>query len=192
MTRIGYARVSTEEQCLDLQRDALREAGCARIYEDEGISALSRHRPGFDAALGALQSGDALVLWKFDRAFRSLRHALDVLDELERRQAVFLCLTEAIDTSTLMGKCFYQFRHVVAELETGLIRERTIAGMAAARRKGIHVGRPRKLKPWQVAQIHRCLKRQPHPDCKTLARQYRVSPQTIRRVISTAPAKPYR
>ena len=101
---IGYARVSTEEQHLDLQRDALEQAGCCRIFEDQGISAVAPHRPGFEQALDALQPGDQFVIWKMDRAFRSLRHALDTLEAFESRGIAFRSLTDQIDTGTAMGR----------------------------------------------------------------------------------------
>ena len=114
---LGYARVSTEEQYLDLQLDALEAAGCIHVYSDQGISAVSNYRRGFDEALSELQSGDVLVIWKMDRAFRSLRHALDILEQLENREIQFRSLTDHIDTTTPMGKCMYQIRNAFAELE---------------------------------------------------------------------------
>jgi DNA invertase Pin-like site-specific DNA recombinase len=150
--RIGYARVSTEEQNLGLQLDALTEAACNRIYRDEGVSAVARERPAFAAALAALERGDTLVIWKMDRAFRSLLHALQVLQELEARGVHFHSLTDAIDTGTPMGRFVYQIRNAFSELERALIVERTKAGMAAARRRGVRIGRPPKLTPEQIAQ----------------------------------------
>lgn len=143
MALIGYARVSTEDQNLDLQIDALVTAGCDEIYRDDGVSAAAKRRPGFEAAVANLQDGDALVVWKMDRAFRSLKDALETLEEFERRNLKFHCLTENIETSTAMGKCFFQIIHAFAELERNLISERTKAGMIAAKARGIHVGRLR-------------------------------------------------
>ena len=142
---IGYARVSTEEQHLDLQLDALERAECDVIYKDQGVSAVAKQRNGFEAALSELNDGDILVIWKMDRAFRSLRHALDVLEEFENRNIQFRSLTDQIDTTTPMGKCMYQVRNAFAELERNLISERTKAGMEAARKRGAVIGRPRKL-----------------------------------------------
>lgn len=149
---VGYARVSTEDQNLALQVDALRIAGCVQIFEDHGVSAKLRDRPAFTKALDTLQAGDMFVVWKMDRAFRSLRHALDVLEDLENRRVEFKVLTEGIDTSTAMGKCFYQIRNAFAELERNLISERTKAGIAAARARGVQVGRPKKLTESQIAR----------------------------------------
>ena len=143
--KIGYARVSTEEQNLSLQIDALTAAGCARIYRDEGVSAVARERPQFTAALAELKADDTLVIWKMDRAFRSLLSALQVLDALDARGVHFHSLTEAMDTATPMGRFAYQITNAFAELERALIIERTRAGMEAARRRGVRIGRPSKL-----------------------------------------------
>ena len=140
---IGYARVSTDEQNLDLQIDALTKAGCDQIFRDEGISAVAKSRPQFTAALEALRPGDRLVIWKMDRAFRSLLDALNVLEDLEQRGNAFHSLTEAIDTQTPMGRFAYQIINAFGELERALISERTKAGMKAAKERGVHVGRPR-------------------------------------------------
>jgi DNA invertase Pin-like site-specific DNA recombinase len=182
--RIGYARVSTEEQNLSLQLDALTAAGCARIYCDEGISAVARERPAFAAALTALQPGDTLVIWKMDRAFRSLLDALKVLEELERRGVNFHSLTDAIDTGTPMGRFVYQIRNAFSELERALIAERTKAGMAAARRRGVHVGRPPKLTSEQIDQVREEL-RTGTATRAALAARFRVSQRTLSRALST-------
>ena len=157
MALIGYARVSTDDQNLDLQRVALQEAGCERIFEDHGVSAVAKTRPGFEEALRTLEAGDTLVIWKMDRAFRSLKNALDTLDALDGTGVEFRSLTDHIDTTTPMGKCMYQVRNAFAELERSLISERTKAGLAAARRKGKRLGRPRKLSPADVARARELL-----------------------------------
>ena len=143
--KIGYVRVSTEEQNTDLQLDALKSADCDRIFEDHGIPAVGKARPAFEETMETLRSGDSFVIWKMDRAFRSLKHALDVLEELEVKGVEFQSLTDHIDTSTPMGKCMYQIRNAFSELERSLISERTKAGMAATKARGVHVGRPHKL-----------------------------------------------
>jgi len=177
---IGYARVSTEEQHLDLQLDALEQAGCAQIYKDQGISANAKKRPGFEAALEAMTEGDVFVVWKLDRAFRSLRHALDVLEEFERRNIEFRSLTDQIDTTTPMGKCMYQIRTAFAELERNLISERTKAGMAAAKRRGSILGRPRKLTDEQITWARTQRTKSPQPTITALARTLKISPKTLR------------
>ena len=157
--RIGYARVSTEEQTLDLQLDALAAAGCTDVFRDVGVSGSARHRPGLERCLKALRAGDVLVVWKLDRAFRSLKHALDTLEEFEARGIEFCELAHKIDTSTAMGRAFVHVRAAFAELESGLISERTIAGMEAARRRGVRIGRPPALTRSQLLRTHRKITR---------------------------------
>ncbi len=178
---IGYARVSTEDQHLDLQIDALKLAGCSAIFEDRGVSATAKRRPGFEKALSYLQSGDVFVVWKMDRAFRSLKNALNILEEFENRAIEFRCLTEDIDTTTPMGKCMYQIRHAFSELERNLIRERTKAGMEAARQRGARLGRPKKLSCYQIIQMQGLLQREPEITPIEIADQFGVSLRTIYR-----------
>jgi DNA invertase Pin-like site-specific DNA recombinase len=185
LVRIGYARVSTEDQNLALQYDALNEAGCMRIFEDQGISAVGKVRPGFQAALDALAPGDVFVIWKMDRAFRSLRHALDILEQFERRGIEFLSLTDQLDTTTPMGKCMYQIRNAFAELERTLISERTKAGMEAARKRGSILGRPRKLTPKQVAAAVDKLDSTPGLTFTALAKNLNVSARTLGRAVAS-------
>ena len=180
--RIGYARVSTEEQNLNLQIDALSAAGCARIFKDEGVSAVARERPQFAAALAALEPGDTLVIWKMDRAFRSLLNALQVLEDLECRGVNFHSLTDAINTTTPMGRFAYQITNAFAELERALIIERTKAGMAAARRRGVRIGRPPKLSAAQVDKARAELAAG-RTSLDTLARRLNVSSRTLARAI---------
>ncbi len=181
---IGYARVSTEDQHLDLQLNALKLSGCSTIFEDHGVSATAKLRPGFEQALTSLQAGDVFVVWKMDRAFRSLKNALDILEEFENRAVAFRCLTENIDTTTAMGKCMYQIRHAFSELERNLIRERTKAGMEAARQRGVHIGRPRKLSHVQITHAQNLLQGQSDITPAQIANQFDVSPRTIYRALS--------
>ncbi len=180
---IGYVRVSTEEQHLDLQIDALEAACCDHIYKDQGISAVSKTRKGFNDALSALNNGDTFVIWKMDRAFRSLRHALDVLEEFEHRNIEFRSLTDQIDTTTPMGKCMYQIRNAFAELERSLISERTKAGMQAAKKRGAIIGRPRKLSSEQILDVRNTLKNNPNTTLKSIAKTHDVCVKTISRVL---------
>lgn len=182
-TSIGYARVSTEEQHLDLQMTALSAANCDKIYQDEGISAIAKHRPGFDAALGQLGPGDTLVFWKMDRAFQSLRQALKILEYFAAQKIAFRSLTEHIDTSTPMGEAMYQIQNVFAELERKLISERTKAGLLAARRRAILLGRPRALSNEQVAWARTELQNEALTP-PMLARQLGVSSRTLRRALA--------
>jgi DNA invertase Pin-like site-specific DNA recombinase len=181
--RIGYARVSTDEQNLSLQLDALTAAGCARIYRDEGVSAVARERPAFAQALAVLKPGDTLVIWKMDRAFRSLLNALQVLEELEARRVNFHSLTDAIDTTTPIGRFAYQITNAFAELERALIAERTKAGMAAARRRGVRIGRPPKLTPEQIAEARADLATGTET-LAGLASRFRVARRTLSRTIN--------
>ena len=138
---IGYSRVSTQDQNLDLQRDALDQAGCARIFEDRGSGALTS-RPELDHALDHLREGDTLVVWRLDRLGRNLRHLIETVRLLEERGVAFKSLTESIDTSSPTGRLIFHVFGALAEFERELIRERTNAGLAAARARGRKGGRP--------------------------------------------------
>ena len=147
---IGYARVSTDEQNLDLQRQALTAAGCDTIYEDRGISGAAVNRPGLDQALRTVQAGDVLTVWKLDRLGRSLPHLIQVIDGLGKAGAGFVSLSENIDTTTAGGRLYFHLMGALAEFERSLIGERTRAGMQAARQRGKHVGRPAGLTEQQI------------------------------------------
>lgn len=180
--KVGYARVSTADQNLDLQLRALEAAGCDIIYRDEGISAVAPDRPQFTAALAALHPGDTFVIWKMDRAFRSLIHALTVMEDFERRGIAFQSLTEEIDTGTAMGRFVYQIRNAFAELERAIISERTRAGMEAAAARGATLGRPRKLTDAQVAYARAELAAE-RATIAHLATRFEVSPLTLSRAL---------
>lgn len=150
--KIGYARVSTDEQNLDLQKRALRAAGCRLIIEDPGMSGADRSRPGLNEAVSKLKKGDVLVVWKLDRLGRSLDHLIALIDTIGKQGAGFASLTEAIDTTTAGGRLVFHMMGALAEFERGLIKERTKAGMTAAKRRGKHVGRPFKLTRQRIAQ----------------------------------------
>lgn len=149
--KIGYARVSTDEQNLDLQRQALEAAGCQVVHEDRGLSGAARERPGLAQALGQLGAGDVLVVWKLDRLGRSLVHLIGIIDGLGKSGAGFVSLSERIDTTTAGGRLIFHMMGALAEFERSLIGERTAAGMKAAKRRGKHVGRPAKLTAHQLA-----------------------------------------
>ena len=142
---VGYARVSTEEQNLDLQRRSLRAGGCECVFEDCGVSGAARSRPQLDKTLASLKRGDILVVWKLDRLGRSLSHLIEVVQTLGERGVGFLSMSEAIDTTTAGGRLVFHMMGALAEFERSLIAERTRAGMAAAKARGDAVGRPRKL-----------------------------------------------
>lgn len=148
--KIGYARVSTEDQNLSLQKQSLRAAGCKVIIEDQGISGGQLTRPGLTEALGRLKKGDVLVVWRLDRLGRSRAQLIEIIAGLGASGAGFASLTEAIDTTTAGGRLVFHMMGALAEFERGLIAERTTAGMRAAKRRGKHIGRPRKLTRPQV------------------------------------------
>jgi DNA invertase Pin-like site-specific DNA recombinase len=129
---VGYARVSTQDQTLDLQRDALDKAGCERLFTDT-ISGSKAERPGLDEALRFLRPGDTLVVWRLDRLGRSLQHLIGTITALQERGIGFRSVTESIDTTTSGGKLIFHVFGALAEFERDLIRERTQAGLQAAR-----------------------------------------------------------
>jgi DNA invertase Pin-like site-specific DNA recombinase len=150
--KIGYARVSTEEQNLRLQLDALRAAGCDLIFRDDGISSIARERPGLNRALKRLKPGDVLVVWKLDRLGRSLTHLIAMTSELRDAGIGFESLRDSIDTTSAGGRFYFHMLAALAEFEREMIVERTKAGIAAAKRAGVRVGRPPKLSPKQIEQ----------------------------------------
>jgi DNA invertase Pin-like site-specific DNA recombinase len=139
---IGYARVSTTDQHLDLQQDALQAAGCERLFTDT-TSGARAERPGLNAALEACRPGDTLVVWKLDRLGRSLPHLVETVRTLGSRGIGFKSLQEHLDTTTSGGKLIFHIFASLAEFERDLIRERTQAGLAAARARGRKGGRPK-------------------------------------------------
>lgn len=143
--KIGYVRVSKQEQHEALQIDALKKAGCDKWFLDK-MTGSKAERKGLDEALAYLRPGDTLVVWKLDRAGRSLTHLIELLKGLQERGIEFISLTEQIDTTTPGGKLIFHLMGALAEFERDLIRERTNAGLAAARARGRVGGRPRKLK----------------------------------------------
>ena len=147
--RVGYARVSTQDQKLDLQRQALQAAGCDLIFEDH-ISGTRAKRPGLDKVLDKLAPGVVLVVWRLDRLGRSLSHLVEVLKVIESKGAGFVSLNEAIDTTSASGRLVFHMMAALAEFERALIVERTQAGLAAAKARGAKLGRRRKLTPKQV------------------------------------------
>jgi DNA invertase Pin-like site-specific DNA recombinase len=146
---IGYARVSTQDQNLDLQNDALKAAGCEKIYTDK-MSGAKTDRPGLEKILGFIRKGDTLVVWKLDRLGRSLKHLIQVMQLLDDRGVYFKSVQESLDTSTPGGKLIFHVFGALAEFERDIIRERTLAGLASARARGRVGGRPRKLSKKQV------------------------------------------
>ena len=152
MTLIGYARVSTNDQDVALQLDALREAGVARVFEDRGVSGAKSERPGLTNALAYLREGDTLVVWKLDRLGRSMTHLLATVADLEAKGIGFRSLTENIDTTTPTGRLVFHIFGALGQFERDLIRERTSAGLKAAAARGRKGGRPVAATPEKVAR----------------------------------------
>lgn len=188
--RIGYARVSTDDQNLDLQRDALRLAGVGSIYE-EAASGKTAVRLELDHCLKALRAGDTLVVWRLDRLGRSLPDLVHIVAGLEEKGIGFESLTEKIETTTAAGKLVFHVFAALAEFERNLIRERTRAGLVAARTRGRSGGRKPKLDTRQIREIKRLMS-DPTIPVGQIAKRYKVSRTTIYKVAprSALPAEP--
>ena len=143
---IGYARVSTDDQSLNLQRDALQQAGCQKIYEDH-LSGVKAARPGLNLALEMARSGDVLVVWRLDRLGRSLKDLIQLTETLKEQGIGLQSLQESITTTSSSGQLIFHLFGALAEFERNLIRERTQAGLTAARARGRKGGRPKVLDP---------------------------------------------
>jgi len=149
---IGYARVSTLDQNPDLQLDALKEAGCKKIFTDKSSGSV-QERPELDKLKGMLREGDTLVIWKLDRLSRSLKHLIEWMEFLDREGVQLKSIQDSIDTSTAMGKFIFHVFGALGQLEKDIIRERTMAGLSSARARGRIGGRPRKLDPKKVKRV---------------------------------------
>ncbi|PJF23528.1 MAG: DNA-invertase [Phototrophicales bacterium] len=181
--KIGYMRVSTEDQRHDLQEDALREAGCDVIYRDK-ITGRAESREGLDEALSVLSSGDELVVWKLDRLGRKARHLYGLVESLIERGVGFRSLTESFDVSTPMGKAMFQMMGVFAEFERNVNAERVVAGLESARQRGVRLGRPPSLSEGDRAAI--IADRRAGMSVRAVAGKYGVSVGTVSRVASGA------
>ena len=182
--RIGYARVSSLDQNPRLQFDALKAAGCERIFREK--RSAHKERPAFQAALRALSPGDTLVIWKLDRAFRSTKEAITVWEQLRARGVTLLIVTLSFVNDTPEGRHFFRGLASAAEYEWDLISMRTREGMAAAKRRGQHVGRPRKLSPEDVKWARQRLK-SARASMAGIAAQLGVSRDTLRRALERPP-----
>ena len=157
MRLVGYARVSTVEQNLDLQIAALKTAGCTNILTDQGLSGADFQRPGLRKALRHMQRGDMLVVWRLDRLGRSLVDLIQTVNGLSKRGCEFRSLTESIDTSSSGGRLVFHMMGAMAEFERAIISERTKAGMEAARLRGSRIGRRPALSPEQIDSARRAV-----------------------------------
>ena len=183
---IGYARVSTVDQNLDLQRNALTEAGCEQIFIEQMSGAVA-DRPDLMAAIGYARSGDTLVVWKLDRLARSLKQLIDTVEKLRERGIGFRSLTEALDTTTAQGRLVFHMFGALAEFERGLIRERTRAGLSSAKKAGRTGGRPPKLTDKDI-QAAKAMLANPDIGVAEVAHRLRVSQATLYRYIPSARA----
>src|SRR5687767_5882849 len=179
---IGYARISTGEQLLDLQLDALTKAGCAKVFTETAGGALVE-RASLQEALAYVRPGDTLVVWRLDRLGRSLKHLIETVADLRDRGIGFKSLTEQIDTTTPGGKLVFHVFGALAEFERDLIRERTHAGLAAARARGRTGGRPKALADAKKVALAQTLYDGEQTDVATICRTLGISRATFYRYV---------
>lgn len=185
---VGYARVSTQDQNLELQNDALTKAGCERIFT-EVVGGSRTERTGLQEALNILRGGDTLVVWRLDRLGRSLKHLIDIVNQLREKDIGFRSLQESIDTTTSGGKLIFHMFGALAEFERDVIRERTQAGLRPARARGRQGGRPRVLDGAKLEMVRKMYDDQKYlPDdiCKAMG----ISRATLYRSVAKPNRKP--
>ena len=179
---IGYARVSTDEQNLDMQVDALREVACEKVFTDT-VSGAKAERPGLQEVLDFLRPNDTLVVWRLDRLGRSLKSLVLTIEDLQQREIGFRSLQENIDTTTSAGKLQFHVFSALAEFERELIRERTQAGLRAARARGRMGGRPKEMTPEKLKMAVRLMK-DPEVSIKEICSTLGVAKSTLYRYVS--------
>lgn len=180
--KLGYARVSTDDQRLDLQINSLKSAGCTNIFRDHGISGAQMKRPGLQAAMRALNEGDTLVVWRLDRLGRSLPGLVRLVESLGQRGIQFKSVTESFDTTSSSGKLIFHIMAALAEFERSLISERTRAGMIAASARGHKLGRPPLLSEDNLLKLrHQAFHH--GVSAKELAQRHGVSERTVHRYL---------
>lgn len=178
--KIGYARVSTEDQNLDLQIDALKKAGCEVIYSDHGRSGADTDRSGLNKAIKRVKSGDILVVWRLDRLGRSLSHLIQIVHDFRERDIGLVSVNDSIDTTSPGGRFYMHILAALAEFERELISERTRAGMEAARRRGVHIGPRYKIHPDDYHKVYKLIDSgMPKP---AIADRFKVTAPTINRI----------
>ncbi len=179
---IGYARVSTASQSLDLQTEALQQAGCKKVFTDIANGAKA-DRPGLTEALAYLREGDTLVVWKLDRLGRSLNHLIQTVSQLDQQTIGFKSIQESLDTTTSGGKLIFHIFGAIAEFERELIRERTQAGLSAARARGKQGGRRTVVTPQKIV-LAKALAADPDLTVTEICEALRLSPATYYRHIA--------
>ncbi len=179
--RIGYARVSTEDQTLDLQKDTLKRAKCREIYQEQA-GGKNTGRPQLEGCLKSLREGDTLVVWRLDRIGRNLADLVRLIAELEQRKINFESLTEKIETRSPAGRLVFHVFAAVAEFERNLISERTVAGLKSARARGRKGGRPAKLSSKEIKTIRALLKTADVPVAEIAAR-FGIARSTLYRAV---------
>lgn len=184
---LGYARVSTDEQNLELQVDALKAAGCTHVYTDK-TSGATTIKPGLEELLSYARRGDTLVVWKLDRLGRTVKGLVDFVESLGEREVHFRSLTDSIDTSTSSGRFFFHVMAAMAEMERELIRERTRAGLSAARARGRLGGRPSKMNAAKLDAARRWL--EGGMPVNEVAAHLNVSRATLYRALAASTAVP--
>jgi DNA invertase Pin-like site-specific DNA recombinase len=179
--KIGYCRVSTDDQNPDMQLTALKRAGCKKIFTDKATGVHVK-RPELAKCLKALKAGDVLIVWKLDRLGRSLHDLIGLLDNLKTRDVAFRSVTESIDTATPTGRAMWQMVGILAELERSLLLERTKAGRAAAQARGVKMGRKPLLTAQQVTHARKLVGQ--GESAKAVAQSLKVSRRTLYRVLA--------
>lgn len=184
---VGYARVSTRDQKPGLQLDALSQAGCEKVFE-ETASGAQRDRPQLQAAMDYMRAGDTLVVWKLDRLARSMKQLIETVERLDAADIGFRSITEAIDTTTAGGKLIFHIFGALAEFERTIIRERTKAGLEAAKARGRVGGRPSKLTAEDL-KMAKTLLAEGSMTVRDIAKRLNVSPATLYRHLPAARAE---
>jgi DNA invertase Pin-like site-specific DNA recombinase len=181
LLKLGYARVSTKEQTLDLQLDALKKAGCSKIYTEKVSGGANADRPELAKVLDNVRSGDVLVIWKLDRLGRSLKNLIEIVNDLLQRKVGLKSLNDPIDTTTSQGRLTFNIFASLAEFERDCIRERTHAGLTAARARGRTGGRPKGLSDGavQIACAAETLYREGKLSSQQIAHRLRISKSTL-------------
>ena len=178
---VGYARVSTGEQKMDLQLDALKEAGCDKVFTDR-LSGATAERPGLEEAINYARPGDTLIVWRLDRFGRSLKDLVAKVERLGEKGVGFRSLKETIDTTSSAGKLQFHIFSALAEFERDLNKERTMAGLRAARERGRVGGRPRALSEEDLPQVQ-ALMRQPGVSTRQICERFGISKATLYRYV---------